>query len=308
VIIWLFLRDLKWDNLIADYEFYLKIERGLSKNTIKSYAMDVQALVQYIDEHRLQEDPANCTKECLQQFIYQHSDSMSANSQARRISALKSFFNFLIFENVRKDSPADLIEAPSKGRKLPTTLNLSEIEKMLDAIPLNEPNGQRNRAIIETLYGCGLRVSELVELSLSNVFFKEDLIRVTGKGDKQRLVPLGSYAKKHIQIYVEQIRLHKKIKKEDQDILFLNRNGRKITRAMIFTIVRNTAKEAGIQKKISPHTFRHSYATHLLENGADLRSIQLLMGHESITTTEIYTHLNNKHLKKVMEKFHPRNL
>jgi integrase/recombinase XerD len=302
------LRDLKWDNLIADYEFYLKIERGLSENTVKSYAMDVQALVQSIDEHRLQEDPANCTKECLQQFIYQHSDSMSANSQARRISALKSFFNFLIFENVRKDSPADLIEAPFKGRKLPTTLNLSEIEKMLDAIPLNEPNGQRNRAIIETLYGCGLRVSELVELSLSNVFFKEDLIRVTGKGDKQRLVPLGSYAKKHIQIYVEQIRLHKKIKKEDQDILFLNRNGRKITRAMIFTIVRNTAKEAGIQKKISPHTFRHSYATHLLENGADLRSIQLLMGHESITTTEIYTHLNNKHLKNVMEKFHPRNL
>ena len=181
------------------------------------------------------------------------------------------------------------------------------MKKILNSIDLHSPNGYRNRAIIETLYGSGLRVSELVNLTLSNVFFKEDIIRVTGKGEKERLVPLGSYSKKYIQIYVEEIRSLKKIKKTDYDILFLNRNGKKITRAMIFTIVKDSAKKAGIEKKISPHTLRHSFATHLLENGADLRSIQLLMGHESITTTEIYTHLDNKHLKKVIEKFHPRN-
>ena len=182
-----------------------------------------------------------------------------------------------------------------------------EIEKILLSIELHLPNGHRNRAIIETLYGSGLRVSELVNLTLSNIFFKEDLIRVTGKGDKQRLVPIGSYSKKFIQIYKDEIRCLKKIKTEDNDVLFLNRNGGKITRAMIFTIVKDAAAKAGIDKKISPHTFRHSFATHLLENGADLRTIQILMGHESITTTEIYTHLDNKHLKKVMEKFHPRN-
>jgi integrase/recombinase XerD len=213
----------------------------------------------------------------------------------------------LIFEKIRSDSPADLIEGPKLGRKLPVTLNLTEIEKILNGIELNQPHGHRNRAIIETLYGSGLRVSELVNLRLSNIFFKEDIIRVIGKGDKQRLVPLGNYSKKFIKIYMDEIRVFKKIKKEDNDVLFLNRNGRKITRAMIFTIIKESARKAGIKKKISPHTFRHSFATHLLENGADLRSIQLLMGHESITTTEIYTHLDKKFLKKVMEKFHPRN-
>lgn len=213
----------------------------------------------------------------------------------------------MIFEKLRTNSPADLIEGPKLGRKLPVTLNLGEIEKILGGIDLSLPNGQRNRAIIETLYGSGLRVSELVNLTLSDIFFKEEIIRVTGKGDKQRLVPLGGYSKKYIQIYKNEIRVLKKIKKEDNDILFLNRNGRKMTRAMIFTIVKETALKVGIKKKISPHTYRHSFATHLLENGADLKSIQILMGHESITTTEIYTHLDNRHLKSVMEKFHPRN-
>jgi integrase/recombinase XerD len=298
---------LDWKNIILDYEFYLKIERGLSENTLKNYSLDINGLADFILSKNIEENPKNCSKETLQEFIYQYSKSISANSQARRISAIKSFFNFLIFEKIRSDSPADLIEGPKLGRKLPVTLNLTEIEKILNGIELNQPHGHRNRAIIETLYGSGLRVSELVNLTLSNIFFKEDIIRVTGKGDKQRLVPLGNYSKKFIKIYMDEIRVFKKIKKEDNDVLFLNRNGRKITRAMIFTIIKESAIKAGIKKKISPHTFRHSFATHLLENGADLRSIQLLMGHESITTTEIYTHLDKKHLKKVMEKFHPRN-
>ena len=215
--------------------------------------------------------------------------------------------NFLIFEKIRNDSPADLIESPKLGRKLPVTLHVSEIEKILDAIELNKSNGHRNRAIIETLYGSGLRVSELVNLTLSNLFVKENIIRVIGKGNKERLVPLGSYSKKYILIYKEEIRVLKNIKPEDKDVLFLNRNGGKITRAMIFTIIKDAVRSAGISKTVSPHTFRHSFATHLLENGADLRTIQLMMGHESITTTEIYTHLDNQHLKKVMHQFHPRN-
>jgi len=298
---------LSWKTTIIDYKFYLKIERGLSENTVKNYSFDINGLADYIFFKKIEESPKNCSKETLQEFIYQYSKSISANSQARRISAIKSFFNFLIFENIRTDSPADLIEGPKLGRKLPVTLNLTEIEKILSGIELNHPQGHRNRAIIETLYGSGLRVSELVNLTLSNIFFEEDIIRVTGKGNKQRLVPLGNYSKKFIQIYKDEIRILKKIKKKDNDILFLNRNGQKITRAMIFNIIRESAIKAGIKKKISPHTFRHSFATHLLENGADLRSIQLLMGHESIITTEIYTHLDKKHLKKAMEEFHPRN-
>lgn len=298
---------MNWKTLIVDYEFYLRIERGLAENTVKNYSADIVALAQFISSNNIEEQPVDCSKETLQQFIYQQSKSVSTNSQARRISAIKSFFNFLIFEKLRANSPADLIEGPKLGRKLPVTLNLMEIEKILLGVELSLPNGHRNRAIIETLYGSGLRVSELVNLTLSNVFFKEDIIRVAGKGGKQRLVPLGSYSKKFIQIYKEEIRTLKKIKKEDNDYLFLNRNGRKMTRAMIFTIVKESAIKVGIKKKISPHTFRHSFATHLLENGADLRTIQVLMGHESITTTEIYTHLDNKHLKKVMEEFHPRN-
>ena len=298
---------MNWNTTIFDYEFYLKIERGLSDNTVKNYSLDIKRLAKFISENNIIEKPNSCTKNTLQQFIYQQSKFISSNSQARRISAIKSFFKFLIFENIRGDSPADLIEGPKLGRKLPSTLNLLEIEKIIYGIELNKPHGYRNRAIIETLYGSGLRVSELVNLTLSNIFFNEDIIRVTGKGDKQRLVPLGNYSKKFIQIYLNEVRILKNIQKGDDDILFLNRNGKKLTRAMIFTIIRESTKKVGIKKKISPHTFRHSFATHLLENGADLRSIQVLMGHESITTTEIYTHLDNKFLKNVLEKFHPRN-
>ena len=296
---------MSWRKLINDFKFYLQIERGLSKNTVMSYSHDISSFVDFMENSNIKESPQNCSKETLQQFIFTQSKLIGSNSQARRVSALKSFFNFLIFENYCHNSPADLIEAPKIGRKLPQILNTNEIEKILDGIELNKSQGQRNRAIIETLYGSGLRVSELVEITLSNIFIKENIIRVNGKGGKQRLIPLGSYSKKFIQIYVDKIRPFEKIK--DEDILFLNRNGKKMSRAMIFTIIRNAAKKVGIKKKISPHTFRHSFATHLLENGADLRTIQLLLGHESIITTEIYTHLDNKHLKKVMEEFHPRN-
>jgi integrase/recombinase XerD len=298
---------LNWKSSIQDYGIYLKIERGLSQHTVENYRMDVVALMDFMKLKGIAENPKNCSKETVQLFIYEESKFQSPHTQSRRISGLKSFFNFLIFEGYRKTAPTDLLENPKLGRKLPETLNVSEIEAIIAAIDLGNAFGHRNRAIVETLYGSGLRVSELVELSLSNIFFKEDLIRVTGKGDKQRLVPLGNYSKKYIKIYIEEIRSQMKVAKEDSDILFLNRNGKKLTRAMIFTIVKKQAQKAGIDKSISPHTFRHSFATHLLENGADLRTIQLMMGHESITTTEVYTHLDNKHLKQVMQKFHPRN-
>ena len=298
---------MNWKNSIQDYGIYLKIERGLSQHTVKNYSMDVMALMDFMKLKGIAESPKNCSKETVLLFIYEESKFQSPHTQSRRISGLKSFFNFLIFEGYRKTAPTDLLESPKLGRKLPETLNISEIETIIASVDLGNALGHRNRAIIETLYGSGLRVSELVELSLSNIFFKEDLIRVTGKGDKQRLVPLGNYSKKYIKIYIEGIRNQMKVAKEYSDILFLNRNGNKLTRAMIFTIVKKQAQKAGIDKNISPHTFRHSFATHLHENGADLRTIQLMMGHESITTTEVYTHLNNKHLKQVMQKFHPRN-
>ena len=298
---------MNWKNSIQDYGIYLKIERGLSQHTVKNYSMDVMALMDFMKLKGIAESPKNCSKETVLLFIYEESKFQSPHTQSRRISGLKSFFNFLIFEGYRKTAPTDLLENPKLGRKLPETLNVSEIETIISSIDLGNALGHRNRAIVETLYGSGLRVSELVELSLSNIFFKEDLIRVTGKGDKQRLVPLGNYSKKYIKIYIEGIRNQMKVAKEDSDILFLNRNGNKLTRAMIFTIVKKQAQKAGIDKNISPHTFRHSFATHLHENGADLRTIQLMMGHESITTTEVYTHLDNKHLKQVMQKFHPRN-
>ena len=298
---------MNWKTSIEDYGIYLKIERGLSKHTVENYSMDIMALKNFIKLRDINENPKNCSKETVLLFIYEESKFQSPHTQSRRISGLKSFFNFLIFEGYRKTAPTDLLENPKLGRKLPETLNLSEIETIIASIDLGNALGNRNRAIIETLYGSGLRVSELVELTLSNIFIKEDLIRVTGKGDKQRLVPLGNYSKRYIEIYIEEIRNQMKVAKEDSDILFLNRNGKKLTRAMIFTIVKKQTQKAGIDKSISPHTFRHSFATHLLENGADLRTIQLLMGHESIITTEVYTHLDNKHLKEVMKKFHPRN-
>jgi integrase/recombinase XerD len=283
----------------------MRIERGLSKNTIDNYTFDIERLMQYLIQNQVDVSPVKIKEEQLQQFIYTISTEVNPRSQSRIISGLKSFFSYLIFEDYRTDNPMELIEAPRIGRKLPDTLAVSEIDALIAAIDLSKPEGERNRAMLETLYGCGLRVSELVELKISDLFFDEGFIKVTGKGNKQRFVPIGPNTQKYIQFY-QQKRSHLSIQKGHEDTLFLNRRGRKLTRAMVFTIIKTLAEEIKLNKTISPHTFRHSFATHLLENGADLRSIQLLLGHESITTTEIYVHLDRKHLTQVLHQFHPR--
>jgi len=298
---------LNWKKAIADYQMYLKIERGLSESSIENYTLDVLGFEQFLINKNITKNPVNCDLSSVQTFIYQTAKSLSPNTQARRLSGLRSFFDYMIFESYRASNPTDLIEAPKLGRKLPDVLGLNEIDLLLEQIDLGHPQGYRNRAILEILYGSGIRVSELINLSLSNLFFEENLIRVTGKGNKQRLVPMGKLTKKFILFYINNFRVQQKIDSVYQDIVFLYRNGKILTRQMIFTIIKQLALKANIKKKIGPHTFRHSFATHLLENGADLRTIQILMGHENITTTEVYTHLDTKHLRSVIERFHPRD-
>ncbi len=297
---------MKWQNAIKDYSLFLKIERGLSQNSIDNYVLDVQKLMKYIETNKISSNPVSTTSETLQQFIYETAKHLNARSQSRLISGLRSFFSYLVFEDYRKDNPLDLIESPKIGRKLPDTLSEEEIDQIISAIDLSKPEGERNRAMLETLYGCGLRVSELINLKLSDLFFDEGFIKVTGKGDKQRFVPIVSSTMKYINIYRQQIRNHINIQAGFEDTLFLNRRGKQLTRAMIFTIIKQLVEKIGLQKNVSPHTFRHSFATHLLQNNADLRAIQLMLGHESITTTEIYVHIDKSHLSKVMEQFHPR--
>lgn len=297
---------MKWSPALIDFQHYLKIERGLSQNTVHSYRLDVQKLMRYLQTHSITADPIDIKVELIQQFLYELAKNANARTQSRVISGLRSFFDYLIFENYRKSNPLEQIEAPKIGRKLPDTLAVLEIDKIVAAIDLSKPLGERNRAIIETLYSCGLRVSELTHLKISDLFFEEGFLKVTGKGDKQRFVPIGVNTQKFINLYRQHWRSLIEIAAEHKDTLFLNQRGKQLTRAMIFTIVKKLAEKAGIQKSISPHTFRHSFATHLLENGADLRAIQMMLGHESITTTEIYMHLDKSHLKKVMTKFHPR--
>ena len=299
---------MNWRQALEDYKTYLKIERGMTSHTIDNYERDVNALVCFIKNNNIEATPLNIEKKNIEEFLYDEAKKKKATTQARRLSGLKSFFNYLIFESYRENNPADLFEAPKLGRKLPEVLTVKEIEKLLAQIDLSHPQGHRNRAIIETLYGSGLRVSELVELTLSNVFFKENIIRILGKGGKHRLVPMGGYAKKYLEIYISEIRALQKIDSKSEDVVFLNRNGKKLTRMMIFTVIKALLPKAKIKKNISPHSFRHSFATHLLENGADLKTIQTLLGHQSITTTEIYTHLDTKHLKKTLERYHPRQL
>ena len=298
---------MNWGQAVSDFQIYLQIERGLSENSIENYTLDIQAFQKFLEIGKINISPLECEEEILKQFIYETAKALSPYTQARRIAGLRSFFDYLIFEKYITSNPTDLIETPKLGRKLPDVLSIEEIELLIDHLDLQHPQGHRNRAILETLYGSGLRVSELIKLNLSNLFFKESLIRVTGKGNKQRLVPMGIIAKKYLNIYIEEVRTNQKIHSEFKDVLFLNRNGKGLTRQMIFTLIRTLAIKAGIKKKIGPHTFRHSFATHLLENEADLRSIQILMGHESITTTEMYTHLDTHHLRSVIEKYHPRN-
>ncbi len=297
---------MKWEHAIKDYIHYLRIERGLSENSIINYHLDLKRLLGFLEAGEIDTSPLQIEKEILQQFIFETAKLVNARSQSRIISGLKSFFNYLVFEDYRETNPMELIESPKIGRKLPDTLSVEEIDHIIAQIDLSKPEGERNRAIIETLYGCGLRVTELIELKLSNLFFEEGYISVTGKGDKQRFVPIGETTQKFITIYTREIRNHIDIKKGFEDTLFLNRRGRQLTRAMIFTIVKRLVEKAGIHKQVSPHTFRHSFATHLLENGADLRAIQLMLGHESITTTEIYMHIDRSHLTQVMNEFHPR--
>ncbi len=297
---------MNWKQALKDYEHYLKIERGLAQNSVENYVLDIQKLIQFLHQNNVTESPIHISKMHVQQFIYEIAKIVNPRSQARIISGLKSFFNYLVFEDYREDNPMELIESPKIGRKLPDTLSEEEINALIKAIDLSKPEGERNRAIIETLYGCGLRVSELITLKISDLYFDEDFIKVTGKGNKQRFVPISSINKKYITIYRNEIRIHLNIQKGFEDTLFLNRRGRQLTRAMIFTIVKQLAEKIGLKKTISPHTFRHSFATHLLENGADLRAIQQMLGHESITTTEVYMHVDRSHLSDVLHQYHPR--
>lgn len=297
---------MKWKNAIKDYGHYLRIERGLSENSISSYTLDIEKLYLFLEEYNISVTPITIEEEIVQQFIYEIAKEVNARSQARIISGLKSFFNFLIFEDYRKNTPLELIESPKIGRKLPDTLSVDDIDEIIRAIDLSKAQGERNRSIIETLYGCGLRVSELINLKLSDLFFEEGFIKVTGKGNKQRFVPISDLTQKYINLYKSEVRNHLVIQNGHEDILYLNRRGKGLTRAMIFTIVKQLTEKAGLHKNVSPHTFRHSFATHLLESGADLRAIQQMLGHESITTTEVYMHVDRSHLRDVIEKYHPR--
>ena len=287
---------------------YLKLERSLSPNSIEAYRHDVELLRQYLEISKLQLSPLAITTRHLQDFLqYINELGMSAYSQARVLSGVKAFYKFLLFEELIDKDPTTLIEGPKIGRKLPDTLSYQEIEKLLEAIDLSTPEGGRNRAMLEVLYSSGLRVSELVELKRSNVYFDIGFLRVTGKGDKERLVPIGRDAMKYLRIYLEEIRVLTAVQKGFESYVFLNRRGKKLSRVMIFTIIKNLVKKIGLNKVVSPHTFRHSFATHLIEGGADLRAVQEMLGHESITTTEIYTHLDRDYLRQVIQEFHPRS-
>ena len=292
-----------WKDALYDYQMYKKKKKRVSANTIEGYLRDIQKLINYSDKQ-----PLDYSQDDLRDFVHDFASSeYSVRSQARVISGLKSFFGYLQLEDFREDNPTSLLETPKIGMKLPDVLSEKEIDKMIEVIDLSKPEGQRNRAIIEVLYGCGLRVSELINLKISDLFFDDGFIRVIGKGNKQRLVPISDYTIKYINLYKESIRIHLPIQAGFEDFLFLNRRGKNLTRVMIFTIVKELSIIAGVKKTISPHTFRHSFATHLLKNGADLRAIQLMLGHESITTTEIYTHVDQEFIRDAIIKFHPRN-
>ena len=298
---------MNWDQALKDFKYYLKIERGLSENSVQAYGRDIQKFAEFQLDADSKLGPVTIKEEDVREFIYRTGPEISARSQARLISGLRSFFDYLIFEDYRSDNPVDLIESPKLGRKLPDTLSEEDIDRIFAQIDRSTPEGERNRAMLETLYSCGLRVSEMVGLKISDLFFEEGFIRVIGKGNKQRFVPVNDHIIRLVDNYKNLVRSKSAIDKDHEDTLFLNRRGRQISRNMVFMILKDLVSKAGLKKKVSPHTLRHSFATHLLENGADLRAIQQMLGHESITTTEIYMHVDRAHLKKVMEKFHPRN-
>ena len=296
---------MSWKQSIKEFKSYLRIERSLSDNTIDSYLRDIQKLANFSEEKDLTE--LQITKTEVKEFIAEiNKEGISARSQSRIISGIKAFYKYLILEDYLKVNPTELIESPKIGMKLPDSLSIEEIDSLIAAIDLSHPQGERNRAILEVLYSCGIRVSELTNLKLSNIRFKEGYVKVVGKGNKERFAPIGSSAIKFLNIYLNEVRNHQDIQKGSEDIVFLNRRGNKLTRVMIFTIIKQLAEKIGMKKKISPHTFRHSFATHLIEGGADLRAIQEMLGHESITTTEIYTHLDREYLREAIMQFHPR--
>lgn len=297
-----------WNSYKIRFRQYLQLERSLSENSIQAYADDLNKLDQYAASSLNNKSPLDIELNHLQGFVKCISElGFSASSQARIISGIKTFYKFLLIENEIKQNPAELLEAPKTTRKLPVFLTTLEIDKMQSLIDRSSPEGERNIALLETLYSCGLRVSELVNLKISDLHLNEDYIKVTGKGNKERLIPIGKSAKKLLNNYIKNIRPHLPIKKESGDFIFLNRRGGKLSRVMVFYVIKDLAKKAGIKKTLSPHTFRHSFATHLVEGGADLRAVQEMLGHESITTTEIYTHLDREYLRENILSYHPRN-
>jgi integrase/recombinase XerD len=296
-----------WSSFIKGYKAYLQLEKSLSVNSVDAYVHDVNKFAQYLDFANLNLSPEMIELHHFQDFLKWINElGMTARTQARVISGIKGFYKYLLLENITATDPTEMLESPKIGRKLPNTLSVEEIDLLINGIDLSKPEGERNKAILETLYGCGLRVTELVNVRISNIFFNEGFLKVTGKGNKERLVPLGSIARKHILIYMDKVRSHLEIRKGFEDVLFLSRRGSRLTRVMIFTIIKQLALKTGIRKTISPHTFRHSFATHLVEGGADLRAVQEMLGHESITTTEIYTHLDREYLRSTILQFHPR--
>ncbi len=297
-----------WEQHIKHFSNYLKLERSLSGNSIEAYVRDIEKLRQFTEMTHKEVSAVKVTGKHLQGFLtYVNELGLSAHSQARILSGVKAFYKYLLFEEMIDKDPTQLIEGPKLGRKLPDTLSYPEIENLLGAIDMSSPEGSRNRAMLEVLYSSGLRVSELIELRINNVYFDVGFLRVIGKGNKERLVPIGKDALKFLKIYKDQIRVHIPVQKGYESYMFLNRRGRKLSRVMIFTIIKQLAKRIGLRKVVSPHTFRHSFATHLIEGGADLRAVQEMLGHESITTTEIYTHLDRDYLRQVIQEFHPRS-
>jgi len=299
---------LDWRSAIKGFQAYLKLEKSLSDNSIEAYSRDIEKLYQYSDSQLVNLKPELITLTNLREFINWINElGMIPSSQARILSGIKAFYKYLLMEDLIKSDPSELLESPKIQRKLPDTLSYEDINKMIDAIDLSKPEGGRNKAILEVLYGCGLRVSELTELKLSNLYLDIEFVKVTGKGSKERLVPIGGSAVKALKIWIGNIRVHIPVKKGEEDIVFLNRRGTRLSRVYIFMIIKELAMLTGINKTISPHTFRHSFATHLVEGGADLRAVQEMLGHESITTTEIYTHLDREYLKGTIIQFHPRS-
>lgn len=295
-----------WEPYKKGFKAYLQLERSLSDNSVKAYLSDMEKLTQFLLANDLKKAPPEIELKNLQQFVQWIAElGMTPTSQARLISALRTFYKYCLLEDITTVDPTTLLEAPKLKRALPDVLSFDEIESILAQIDMSTPEGTRNKAILETMYSCGLRVSEVVNLQLSQLFLDIGFVRVIGKGNKERLVPIGSSAIKHILQYANHVRVHQVIQKGEEDILFLNRRGKRLTRVMIFLVIKDLVKKAGINKTVSPHTFRHSFATHLVEGGADLRAVQEMLGHESITTTEIYTHLDREYLRKTLEQYHP---